>query len=244
MRHELVPYLIDNQEFIGHFVIPDDTEGKRPAILVAHAWRGLDDFAKNKAQELASMGYIAFTADLYGGGKVVQTNEESAALMMPLFIDRATLQKRIRAAYDLVFRHPLVDISKIGGIGFCFGGLTIIELLRSGADVRGVVSFHGILGNQMGDQKAQTVPIANSIKGSLLILHGHEDPLVSNEDIQKLQTKLTEARVDWQMHIYGHTAHAFTNPLAQDKEGGLMFNPKAARRAWQAMGNFFNEILL
>lgn len=242
MRNETIPYRINGQEFIGHLAVSDVIEGKRPAIIIAHAWRGLDEFAQEKAKILAEMGYVAFAADLYGNGKVAKDDQESLALMMPLFLDRSMLQKRIAAAFDVVSRHPLVETSKIGAIGFCFGGLTVIELLRSGAPVKGVVSFHGVLGNQIGDKKAKTVPIGSNIKGSLLILHGHDDPLASDADIKAIQKEMTDANVDWQMNIYGHTMHAFTNPIAQDPKGGKMYNPLSARRAWHAMDHFFEEI--
>ena len=241
MYQETIPYYIDDHKFVGHLVSPEGSQ-KRPAIIIAHAWKGRDEFARHKAEELAELGYVAFAADLYGEGKVVESDEEASALMMPLFLDREQLQSRIIAAYEIVRNHPMVDGSRIGGIGFCFGGLTIIELLRSGVDIRGVVSFHGVLGIRKGDSQARTVPIAPSIKGALLILHGYEDPLVSDEDIKRIQQEMTEANVDWQMYIYSHTVHAFTNPQVHNYEGGLSHQPKSSKRAWQAMQNFFEEV--
>lgn len=242
MREEKVRYFIDQEEFLGHIVYPNETQASYPAILIAHAWRGQDTFARKKAEELAELGYIGFAIDVYGQGKEVETDEEAQALMLPLFKDRFLLQKRVKAAYETIRFYPGVDVTQIGAIGFCFGGLTVIELLRSGADVKGVVSFHGVLGNQIGDHRARTCPLTQSIKGSLLILHGYEDPLVSLDDILAIQKEMTEAKVDWQMNIYGHTSHAFTNPHAHNTEKGLIFNPQSASRAWQAMGNFFDEI--
>lgn len=243
MQKEILTYEIDGKSYVGYLVRPDHLEDKSPIILVAHAWKGQDDFARQKAQALAELGYIGFAIDLYGEGQCVQSNEEATALMMPLFLDRTLLQKRVRAAYEVACSYPYADAKHVGAIGFCFGGLAAIELLRSGAAVQGVVSFHAILGNQKGENKAQTVPVAENIKGSLLMLHGYEDPLVSQEDIQVIQRELTNAKVDWQMHIYSHTSHAFTVPEAYSPEMGLIFNSQSSQRAWLAMCNFFIECM-
>lgn len=241
-NQEMIRYVIDDQEFTGQLFYPPSSRRKHPLILVAPAWRGLDQFAKDKAQQITDLGYLGFAIDVYGQGKEVNTDEEAAALMMPLFKDRALLQKRVKAAFETIRYHPAVESSKIGGIGFCFGGLAIIELLRSGVDIRGVVSFHAVLGNKMGDQQAQTISIAQDIKGSLLMLQGFDDPLVSNEDVLAIEKEMTKANVDWQFYMYGHAAHAFTNPEANDPNKGLIFNPEANRRSWQAMCDFFQEV--
>lgn len=244
MKNEKFSYQIEEETFNGYWAFPQD-EGreaqKLPAIIVGHAWMGQDHFARQKAEELADLGYISFAADVYGEGKTTSDPEEAQRLMLPLFEDRALLQKRIRAAYDVVRQHPSVDPAKIGAIGFCFGGLTVIELFRSGADVKGVVSFHGVLGSKLGPMEAKTIPIANGIKGSLLLLHGHDDPLVSPHDIASAQKEFTDAKIDWQMYIYGHTSHAFTNPQAHDRANGLVFQPLSSERAWWAMVHFFSE---
>ena len=244
MRLEPVYYQVDGMNFKGYWAFPTfegEVPGKLPVVIVAHAWMGQDHFAREKAQELAQLGYIGFAADVYGDGVTASNDEEAQKLMIPLFENRALLQKRIRGAFDTVCHHPDVDPKKVGVIGFCFGGLTAIELLRSGADVKGAVSFHGVLGTRMESIEAKTVPIAKSIKGSLLILHGHEDPLVSSQDIDNMQRELSEEGVDWQMNIYSHTSHAFTNPEARDKQHGLMFHPRNSKRAWDAMRYFLSE---
>lgn len=241
MKRETESYEVEGKTFKGYWAFPAGEEQKRPAILIAHAWMGQDQFAHHKAEALAELGYIGFAADVYGDGQTTSEAEEAQKLMLPLFEDRALLQKRIRGAYDTVKKHPAVDPDNIGGIGFCFGGMTIIELLRSGADVKGVVSFHGVLGTKMGSLQAKTVPIAKGIKGSLLALHGNDDPLVSQQDIQNFEKEFTDAKVDWQLNIYGHTSHAFTNPEAHDVEHGLIYNARTSDRAWWAMIHFFSE---
>jgi len=243
MKTEIINYTVDGKTFKGFVAYDPTIKEKRPGILVAHAWQGQDNFAKEKAKELAGLGYVGFAADVYGDGVSVDSNEKAEELMAPLFKDRASLRKRIVAAYEALRKLPYVDPKRIGAIGFCFGGLTVIELLRSGADLHGVVSFHGLLGFDMGKMKAKAEPNAKKLNGPILILHGHDDPLVSTAHIQGIQKELTDAGVDWQMHIYGHTSHAFTNPQANDKNLGLIYNQKAAKRSWQSMINFFQETL-
>jgi len=238
MERETVEYRCGDLRCKGHFVYNEIVKEQRPAILVAPAWKGLDKFAKEKADELARNGYVAFAADIYGEGKVVESNEEAKALMEPLYKNRAELRRRIAAAYETLKELPRVDKGNIGAIGFCFGGLTVIELLRDGADIKGAVSFHGVLGN-MGASVAHN---AEKIHGALLMLHGHDDPMVSDSDISTIQKELTQAGVDWEMDIYGGTSHAFTNPNADDKELGLLYNEKSSGRAWKAMHRFFNEV--
>lgn len=241
MEQEAIPYVYQGTTFYGHLVFDPEGEGRRPGILIAHAWHGQDSFAREKAAELAKLGYVALAADVYGEAKHVGSSKEAAQLMMPLFFDRELLQGRITAALQMLQKHPLVDPKNIGAIGFCFGGLTVIELLRSGANIKGAVSFHGLLGDQLGETKAKKAD-PKPIKGALLILHGHDDPMVSQEDIMNLENELTRANVDWQLNIYGQTAHAFTNPEANDPKSGLVYNAKTASRAWLAMTNFFHEL--
>lgn len=243
MRQEEISYHVGVEEFIGYLAYQESApEHRRPAILVAPTWMGRDDFACQKARALAELGYIGFAIDLYGQGKVASNSEEAAALMQPLFEQRAVLQTRVKAALNILRQHALTNPDRIGAIGFCFGGLTVIELLRSGAQLKGVVSFHGVLGSRMQDIQAETVSIAPRIEGALLVLHGYHDPLVSQQDILDLQKEMSEANVDWQFNTYGLAGHSFTNPQQHDRESGLYYEPKANQRAWQAMRVFFEEI--
>lgn len=242
MQNEPLNYQSKGVECHGMAVYDPRITQKRPGVIVAHAWRGQDEFARQKAAELAGLGYVGFAADVYGEGKTANSDEEAAALMIPLFKDRELLRERIVSAYDALKKHPHVDPNKIGVIGFCFGGLTAIELLKSGSALKGVVSFHGLLGETIDDIRANEMPIAEHLKGSLLVLHGDLDPLVSQEDIIKFRKTMTAANVDWQLHIFGHALHAFTNPLANDKGKGLVYNSKSATRSWIMMKNFFEEV--
>jgi dienelactone hydrolase len=240
MITEVIDYQHSGVDFKGYLAKPKNISNKLPAVLIAHAWHGQDDFARKKAEELSSLGYLGFALDLYGNGTIANDNEEALQLMLPLFLNRKLLRERINAGLEALKKQEIVNHALIGAIGFCFGGLSVIELLRSGADIKGAVSFHGVLGTTIDKYKATLAP-NEKIKGNLLILHGYKDPLVSQSDIQSLQDEMTKANVDWQMNIYGQAYHAFTNPQADDKAKGLIYNRIAAERAWLAMTNFFNE---
>jgi dienelactone hydrolase len=243
MKVEEFDYSVDGTVYHGYMAYDEVDSGKKlPGVLVAHAWRGQDEFARDKAKALARLGYVGFAIDLYGDGQSAESDAEAAALMKPLFIERKELRKRVVGAYKVLQDHAAVDEHKIGAIGFCFGGLAAIELLRSGVDLRGgVVSFHGVLGSHLGALRAELEPSNLPLNGALLLLHGYKDPLVSLEDLENIQKEFTDANVDWQLHIYGRASHAFTNPDAHDEGSGLIYNAGAERRSLKAMENFFAE---
>lgn len=229
----------DESETLEGFLAFDATnKNPRPAVLVAPDWTGCNDFARDKARLLAEMGYVGFAIDMYGRGVNGRNNEEKTALITPLMEDRASLQKRIRAAFDTAASMPEVDNTRIAAIGFCFGGLCVLDLARSGAKVKGVVSFHGLL------RKPDNLSNPNTqITAKVLALHGYDDPMVSPEEVQAFCEEMTKARVDWQVHQYGQTMHGFTNPTANDPSFGTVYSPVAERRSMQAMKDFLEEIL-
>jgi dienelactone hydrolase len=243
MKTEDIVYRAGETICKGFLAMDDSARAqKRPAVVIAHTWKGADAFVKDKAQELAKLGYVGFAADLFGEGHVAKDDVEAKALIAPLFVDRKMLRERIVAAYETMENHPAVDANRIAAIGFCFGGLTVIELLRSGVNVKAIVSFHGIFGNQLGDLQAINEP-AQKMKGAALLLHGHQDPFVPQEDILAIQEEFSRANIDWQMYIYGNTVHSFTNPQAHDAPAGLVYNERAAKRSWQSMQVFLQECL-
>lgn len=240
MEKKMIRYQCGETTCQGFFFFNEIVQEARPGILVVPAFRGLDDFAKDRGEELGKLGFTVLVADIYGNGISVDTDEEASALMKPLFLDRQLLRDRVLAAYNTLKEQEGVDTKRIGAIGFCFGGLTVIELLRSGVPVR-AVSFHGLLGHKLGEMEAPVVPNAEKIPGSLLMLHGDRDPLVSEEDIKNIRQELTDAGVDWQMNTYGHAVHAFTNPKLKDPSTGMAFNKEASEISWKAMRTFFDE---
>ncbi|KAF3978001.1 MAG: dienelactone hydrolase family protein [Methylococcales symbiont of Iophon sp. n. MRB-2018] len=230
-----VDYLDADVLLEGFFAYDDSINKRRPAVLVNHAWAGRDSFVQEKAIKLAELGYFAFAADMYGKGVLGQSNEENAHLMQPFMDDRTLVMSRMNAALYAVKLLPWVDDKKIAAIGFCFGGLCVLDLARSGADIKGVVSFHGLLGAPESDKKF-------TIKSKVLVLHGADDPMGPVEQVIALQKELTEAKADWQIHNYGHTLHAFTNPVANDPDFGTVYQADADRRSWESMKNFLAEV--
>lgn len=227
-------YTLDGQEFIG-FLAYNETNEKRPAVLVVHDWSGCNDFACQKAEMVAKLGYVGFAIDMYGDGRTANTTEGRQELMKPVAGDRAMLRRRIRAAFDAAASLPQVDSKRIAAIGFCFGGLCVLDLARSGAPASGVVSFHGLL--------SKPDNLTNeTIQAKVLVLHGYDDPMVRPQQVDAFCQEMTEAKVDWQVHQYGNTQHAFANPQAHDNKMGTVYNPVAERRSMQAMTNFLQEI--
>jgi dienelactone hydrolase len=209
---------------------------KKAAVLVCHAWHGQDDFTRSKAALLAEMGYVGFAVDMYGEGKEVHSSEEAKLLMTPLVEDRLLTRRRMLAAFEAVKALPEVDPKRIAVIGFCFGGMCALELARSGAAICAAVSFHGRL---YRDKQVKSGPI----KAAILALHGYEDPLMSAEQLADFQEEMNSAKVDWQLHIYGLTTHAFTNPQANSPEQGLLFQKSSSERSFKEMEMFFKEKL-
>ena len=238
-------YQTKDQEFLGFIATPDlQPKEKRPVVLIAHTWLGCDAFAKEKAREIARLGWVGAALDLYGKGQIASQPQEASRLMLPLFSDRQELLIRLLAGLQAIQKEPFVDSSKIVIIGFCFGGLAAIELFRSGASIRGAVSFHGLLGDTLGDTRAKTLPIAVSIQASLLVLHGYQDPLVSIEDRLQFEKEMDLAGVDWQLHLFGKAGHSFMNPDADQRQAGLYFEPQTSQRAWKSLTFFLHEKFL
>jgi len=207
---------------------------KRPGILIAHAWGGRDDFVLEKARTLAEHGYATFALDVYGKGVLGSGPEQNSALMGPFLADRALLRDRLCAGLDAFRTQPAVDATRIAIMGYCFGGLCAIDLARSGADIRGAVSFHGLfLPPGLEPQP---------IKARVLALHGYADPLVPPQQVVDFGTEMTAAGVDWQLHAYGGVLHAFTVPEANDLNLGALYDARANRRSWRAMLDFYEEI--
>lgn len=214
----------------------NETDTPKPAVLIAHDWSGRREFACKAAERIAAMGYVGFALDMYGKGIFGRDGdaEGNAALMNPYFNDRVLLRQRINAALPAVRALPQVDAAKIAAMGYCFGGLCVLELARSGADVRGVISIHGLFvpGNVANEK----------IMAKVLCLHGHDDPMVPPEQVLAFEKEMTEAGVDWQVHVYGGTMHAFTNPVANNPSFGTVYKEIAANRAYQSIANFLGEL--
>ena len=235
IQTRLVEYSLDNVVLEGLLAWDDQVLGPRPAVAVSHTWAGRGPFEESKAVELAKMGYVGFAIDMYGKGILGDTPEENAALMSPLMQDRALLRQRITAAVSVLGEQAEVDAANIAAMGYCFGGLCVLDLARSGSKVKGVVSFHGLFSPPENTD-------TNSITAKVLCLHGYDDPMAEPEAMMALAAELSAAGADWQIHAYGNTVHAFTNPAANSPEMGAVYSESADRRSREALLNFLQEI--
>ena len=232
MKTEEVNYLVQDKQFKAFVAYPEQQNS--PLVLIVHTWAGRDEFVQNKAVEMAQEGFVAMAVDMYGDARVGASTEENQSMMAPLIEDREKLKSVITAAVETGKQLEGVDTSKIAAIGYCFGGLVVLDLARSGIDINGVVSFHGLLmGSDISDK---------GIRAKVLVLHGERDPMVPLSMIDEFQQEMTEAQADWQLHSYGNAYHAFTNPDANDPDFGTQYNRNADKRSWQSMMNFFSEI--
>lgn len=235
LKMQKIDYRDGDVSLEGFYAYDDKIKDKRPAVLVAHDWSGKNEFACKKAERLAELGYVGFALDMFGKGITGNTKEEKSALIQPFIADRNALQRRILAAFETVKQLDGVDNTRIGAIGFCFGGLCVLDLARSGADVKGVVSFHGLL-------NAPENFTPRPIKAKVLALHGFDDPMVTPDQITTFGQEMTHAKANWQFDIYGNAMHAFTNPNANDAAFGTVYNKQADTRSWIAMKEFFKEV--
>jgi dienelactone hydrolase len=236
LHTETVEYRQGDQVLKGYLAYDDAQKGRRPGVLVVHEWWGLNDYAKRRAEQLASLGYVAFAADIFGNGASTTNPDEAKKLTGQFYGNPALLRARVNAGLKVLQDMNLVDMKRIAAIGYCFGGMTVLELARSGADLAGVVSFHGGLATKNPED-------AKNIRGKVLVLHGADDPNVPPEQVAAFQKEMRDAKVDWQMVAYGGAVHAFTNPAAgNDNSRGAAYNEKADRRSWEAMKQFFAEI--
>ncbi len=231
-----VEYKQDGAVGKGYLAYDDALTGRRPGVLVVHEYWGLNDFARQKTEQLAGLGYVALAADIYGNGVVAKDPKEAGRLAGELRGNQPLLRARAQAALKALSEVPQVDPKRLAAIGFCFGGTTILELAYSGADLKGVVSFHGGL-------TAPKPKEFKDIKAAILVLHGADDPHVKAEDIAAFEKAMRQGGLDWQMVFFGGAVHAFMNPAAgSDKAAGVAYEARAARRSWRYMQDFFKEI--
>ena len=221
-------------EFRGQVSFDASAGEPRPGVLIAHTWAGCGGFERRKAVQLAGLGYVALAIDMYGGGIVGSGPEENERLMKPLIQDRDMLQRRMLAALAALKDLDTVDASRTAAIGYCFGGLCVLDLARTGADFQAAVSFHGIL-------KPPETIAAKQIQAKVLVLHGWDDPMAKPEEVNVLAEEMSRGEADWQIHAYGGTVHAFTNPAANNPARGTVYDATADRRSWASTLDFLAE---
>lgn len=231
-----ITYSHEGVNFKGHLAWDDAVQGKRPGVLVVHEWWGLNDYARQRAEKLAALGYVAFACDMYGEGKVTTHPQEAGAFAGEVRKNVRTWQGRAQAALKILQDCEYVDPGKLAAIGYCFGGSTALQLSYTGAPLAAVATFHAALPVPDADQ-------AKAIKAKILICHGAKDNFVPEETIHKVRAALEDAKVDYEMNYYGGAVHSFTVPDA-DRVGnpGMAYNAEADHRSWASMLRLFNEV--
>ena len=237
MKTQDIEYHADGARLVGTLAVDDGRAGKRPGVIVAHEGGGLTDHARNSARRLAEAGYIAFALDYYGDGRPLADLGQAMPRIMGWMADPTGIRARAHAALEVLIRQPETDASRLAGIGYCFGGTTVLEMARAGEDLKAVVGFHSGLGTGRPAQ-------AGAVKAKVLVQIGADDPIIPAEQRLAFEKEMTEAKVDWRMLLYGGAGHSFTNPAAGALgRPGFEYDERADKRSWRAMLDLFQEAL-
>ena len=234
MQSDDIEYFLDGVRYVGHLAVPDGDD-QRPAILVCHEGPGLTGHPKQRARRLAEeLGYVAFALDYYGDG-VPPTADDMPALLGALRDDAAETRKRALAGLEVLLAHPRADRSRVGAIGYCFGGTMVLELGRASAPIHAIVGFHSGLTNQSpGDEV--------NITGKILVCIGVDDPIIPASQRATFEQEMNAAGIDWQMILYSGAGHSFTNRAMDGSRPGFVYHESSDQRSWQAMINLFDEV--
>jgi dienelactone hydrolase len=236
LHTETVEYKHGDVVLEGYLAYDDAVTGKRPGVLVVHEWTGHNPYVRKRAEQLAQLGYVAFALDMYGKGVHAKDAQDAAAKASVFKDNRALMRARATAGLDVLRQNSRVDPKRVAAIGYCFGGTTALELARGGADLVGVVSFHGGLGTP-------TPADAKNIKGKVLVLHGADDPFVPAKEVAAFEDEMKNAKVDLHIVKYPGAVHSFTNSGAgNDNSRGTAYNAKADKESWEAMKAFFKDV--
>ena len=233
---ETVTYQHGGQPLQGYLARDDAIPGKRPGVLVVHEWWGLNDYVRDRVRQLAELGYVAFAPDMYGVGKVTEHPSQAGEWMKTITGNVEFWRHRALAGLSVLKGSAHVDPDRVSAIGYCFGGSTVQQLAYAGANIRGVVSFHG---SPLLPQSGET----DQVRAKILICHGAADPFTKPDQLQAYLTQMAISGLDWQFIAYGGARHGFTNPGA-DAKGieALAYDRSADMRSWGHMKLFFEEI--
>lgn len=235
IQTRLVDYDDNGTALQGYLAFDEHKRGRRPTVLVAHQWDGRTPFVEERARELAKEGYVAFALDMYGKGVRGTTPEQCSKLMNPLLEDRQKLARRMQLGMSVAARQPEITSEQMVAIGYCFGGLCVLDLARSGARIAGVASFHGLL-------DAPQPGFGARVYAKVLAMSGADDPMVPMDKVAAFREEMNAAGADWQVHVYGQAKHAFAVPGANNPELGIEYNALAYHRSWQSLRNFLDEL--
>lgn len=220
----------------GYLAYDDSIDGKRPGVLIVHEWKGINDYSRSRAEQLAALGYVGFAVDMYGKGVQAKDHEEAAKLSGIYRNDRNLMRERAKTALETLKANPLVDTTKIAAIGYCFGGAAVLEMARAGFDLKGVASFHGSLDTPMpADSK--------TLKAKVRVFNGAADKFISQENIANFEAEMKNANADWKLTQFEGAVHSFTVPTAgSDPTTGMAYHADADKRSWEMLKEFLKEI--
>ncbi|MEB3754483.1 dienelactone hydrolase family protein [Acinetobacter sp. MD2(2019)] len=229
----------DGTHCVGFFAAPK-SDAPVAGILVGPEWWGPNEYVLQRATELAEHGYAAFAMDMYGDKKSTELASQASEWMNETFAQPNTLVARAQAAFNSLAEQPEVDPKRIAGVGFCYGGKVLLDLARSGADIKAVAAFHAALGTQTPAKVGQ-------VHAELLVLHGADDSMVSLDDVAQFEQEMSQAQVKHHVHILAHAKHGFTNPLADQRAKAnnidLAYNAEAEKTGMAEMYRLFKEKL-
>lgn len=232
-----VDYSAAGRPYLGYLVYDDRLKANTPGVLIAHNWMGITDETKSKADQVASLGYVVFAVDVYGKDRRPKNMDEAKQLSSSFKKDRVLLRGHMQEGLAQLKKAIHVDKSRLAAIGYCFGGTAAIELARAGADLKGVVSFHGGLDSPTPDD-------GKKIKGRLIAFHGADDPFVPAANLTAFEEEMRKWKIDWQLVKYGGAVHSFTEKAAgNDNSKGAAYNASADQRSWLALQGFLKETL-
>lgn len=236
---EEVTYEVEGKPFKGYIAYTPSVTAPRPGVLVVHEWWGHNEYARQRARQLAAMGYTALALDMYGEGKQAQHPDEAQGFSKAVFADLDAAERRFRAAYDVLAAHQSTDPQAISAIGYCFGGGIVLNMARRGVDLDGVASFHGSLA-------AATPAQAGTVKAKVLVLTGEKDPMVPPEQVEAFRKEMAQAQVSTEIHTYPDAVHAFTNPnateLGQKYDMPIAYDSEADAQSWLELSQFLAEL--
>ena len=238
MKEENVTYTIDGVTLNGFVTYDQSIKGKRPAVLVVHEWWGMTDYPKMRARELAKLGYIAMAVDMYGDGKVAANPKEAQDMATPFYQDPQLGKKRLDAAITKLKTYEQTDAGNIAAIGYCFGGSVVLNSAKLGADLKGVVSFHGGLAGVPANKEL--------LKAKILVCHGAADKFVSQKDVDQFKQQLDSIGANYAFKVYANATHAFTNPdatkIGKEFNMPIEYNAEADKNSWNDMKQFLGKL--
>jgi dienelactone hydrolase len=237
LKEDNISYSADTVTMNGYVVYADSTTEKRPAVLVVHEWWGLNDYAKKRARQLTELGYIAMAVDMFGNGRTADNPDQAMALAMPFYQNPQLAKTRLDAALAKLKSYPQTDTSRIAAIGYCYGGYSVLNAAKLGADLNGVVVFHGNLGG---------APPIRPMKAEVLVCNGGDDKLVPEQEINSFKKQMDSVGRSYTFKSYPGALHSFTNSLASENgkkfNMPLAYNAEADKNSWNDMKEFLHRI--